>query len=87
MVKKRNFIIAILSAVLFAMIFYVICYARIGTGRYCYESPEVRWRLAIYTGECNDETGCFYAKRAGTGILEYFGIRPAPDNGCREAGQ
>ena len=53
----------------------IVC-LRIGTGRYCGESPVVRWRLAIYTGECDDEAGCHFARLDGTGPAEYFGFRP-----------
>lgn len=81
MIRKRSiylfiiFIILILGA-------SVIWFTRIGTGRYCFESPEVRWRLAIYLGECDDVSGCHYRKRPGTGVLEYFGLRDAPSEGC-----
>lgn len=51
-------------------------YNRIGTNSsYCGESPTVRWKFAIYCGECNDETGCNYIKVKGTGVLEYFGFK------------
>ena len=51
---------------------------KIGTGLYYAESPIVRWKFAIYTGECNDETGCHYLKMKETGILEYFGVKKIP---------
>lgn len=42
---------------------------------YCAESLVVRWKFAIYTGECDAETGCHFYKMEGTGILEYFGFK------------
>lgn len=55
-----------------------IYYIRIGTGKFCGSSPIVHWKFAIYTGECDDETGCFFLKMEDTGILEYLGLKKVP---------
>ena len=55
-----------------------ISQVRLTTGRYYAESPVVRWKFAIYTGECDDETGCHFVKMAGTGLLEYVGLKAIP---------
>ena len=49
---------------------------RFDGGGYCGESPAVRWRGAIYTGECDDETGCHYIKLSDNGLREYLGLAP-----------
>lgn len=58
-----------------------IYHIRIGTGNFCGSSPIVHWKFAIYTGECDDETGCLFLKMEDTGILEYLGLKkiPCPD--------
>lgn len=48
---------------------------KINTRYYCCESPTVRWKFAIYCGECDNETGCHYVKIKGTGVREYFGLK------------
>lgn len=51
-------------------------FTRIAVGdKYCCMSPVVRWKFAIYTGECDAETGCHFHKLKGTGLLEYFGLK------------
>ena len=56
--------------------FLVVNYTRIGTGRYCNESPEVRWKFAIYAGECweDGEELCSFYKIEDTGLKEYLGL-------------
>lgn len=48
---------------------------KINTNYYCCESPTVRWRFAIYCGECDAETGCHYEKIKGTGVMEYLDLK------------
>lgn len=48
---------------------------KIGTGLYCGDLPVVRWKFAIYRGECDDETGCHFYKMENNGVREYFGFR------------
>ena len=55
-----------------------ISQVRFDTGRYSVSSPVWRWKFAIYYGECDDETGCHFQKMAGTGLLEYVGLREIP---------
>ncbi len=55
---------------------FIVSYTiKIDTGLYCSESPVVRWKFAIYTGESDAETGCHFSKMHGTGMLEYFGFK------------
>ena len=71
--KKFFLSLVILSSVLMA-----IYHIRIGTGRYCSESPEVRWKFAVYAGECtdlNDGNDCHFYKIKDTGLMEYLGLR------------
>jgi len=63
-------IIAILATI--AAISYFV---KIDTGMTCGESPVVRWKFAIYIGECDDETSCHFSKMEENGILEYFGLK------------
>lgn len=63
-------IITILSTI-FAISYFV----KIDTGKTCGESPVVRWKFAIYRGECDDETGCHFSKMEENGIAEYFGLK------------
>lgn len=41
----------------------------------CGESPVVRWKFAIYRGECDDETGCHFSKMEENGMAAYFGLK------------
>lgn len=50
-------------------------FLKIETHYNCCESPTVRWKFALYCGECDDETGCHFTKIEGTGWMEYFGIK------------
>lgn len=68
----------ILFSLALTIVFAVSYFVKIDTGLYFAESPIVRWKFAIYTGECNDETGCLYLKMKETGILEYFGVKKIP---------
>jgi hypothetical protein len=68
-------IIFYILIVTFLLIFGISYTVKFGTGKYCAESPVVRWKFAIYTGECDDETACHFSKMEGTGILEYFGFK------------
>jgi len=55
-----------------------IYHVRFDTGRYTVLEPVWRWKFAIYTGECDDETGCHFEKMPGTGLLEYVGLKEIP---------
>jgi hypothetical protein len=74
--SKRIKYIAGAVVVLFAVI--CIYHSRIGTDTYCGSSPIVHWKFAIYTGECDDETGCHFLKMKDTGIMEYLGLKKVP---------
>ena len=72
MKKRLLFLLLFLS---FTLI--VIYHTRIGTGRYCTELPKVRWKFAIYAGECtdlDDGNACSYYKIEDTGLMEYLGL-------------
>lgn len=56
-------------------IFAISYFVKIDTGMTCGESPVVRWKFAIYRGECDDETGCHFSKMEENGILEYVGLK------------
>lgn len=58
-----------------ATIFVVSYFVKIDTGMACGESPVVRWKFAIYRGECDDETGCHFSKMEENGVAEYFGLK------------
>lgn len=58
-----------------AIIFAVSYLVKIDTGMTCGESPVVRWKFAIYRGECDDETGCHFSKMEENGVAEYFGLK------------
>ncbi len=49
--------------------------AKMVTDYYCCESPTYHWKLAIYCGECYDETGCHFTRLENTGIWEYLGLK------------
>jgi len=66
--------ILVLSILLIGFLLYGVYNARIGTGMYYAEFSIVRWKFAIYIGECNDETGCNYLKLENNGFLEWIGI-------------
>jgi hypothetical protein len=99
-IREVNFLMCVskngywwlLLCVVVVTIGYVVGFTRLGTGQYCGESPAVRWRLAIHSGECDAETGCHYLKVENTGVLEYLGIkkfscreqRPAPEGRWNE---
>ncbi|KRD70349.1 hypothetical protein ASE45_00275 [Lysobacter sp. Root96] len=52
-------------------------WVRFDGGGYCYDvTPAVRWRGAIYTGECDSETGCHFIKLDDNGLREYLGLAP-----------
>ncbi len=72
--KKLFYFLLGVSTIIFAVSHFL----KIGTGLYYAQSPIVRWKFAIYTGECNDETGCNYLKMKGTGVFEYFGLKEIP---------
>ncbi len=69
--KKILYFIFIFTSILLLIGFCL----KIKTNYYCCESPTVRWKFAIYCGECDSETGCHYSKLENTGLLEYFGYR------------
>lgn len=66
----------ICAALTFCLV--MISFIKIKTDYYCCESPTIRWKFAIYCGECDDETGCHYTLVKNTGVLEYFGLKPIP---------
>lgn len=74
---KTKFIFCVLL-IMILLLFAFSYFGKLGTGEYCAESPIVRWKFAIYTGECDDETGCHFTKMQGTGVLEYFGLKRFP---------
>ncbi len=76
MTKGIRRILVICTALAFSLV--IISFIKIKTDYYCCESPTIRWRFAIYCGECDDETGCHYIHLNNTGILEYFGLKPIP---------
>ena len=71
---KPKIFLYLITAIL-ATIFAFSYFVKIGTGMTCGESPVVRWKFAIYRGECDDETGCHFSKMEENGILEYFGLK------------
>ena len=80
---KKTFKIGIIAtSILFILLIAFSYIFKIRTNYYCCESPTYRWKFAIYCGECNDETGCYFHKMEGTGVLEYFGCREidCPEN-------
>ena len=67
--------ITIITSVVLTVFFFFTYFVKIRTGEnYHGLSPIVRWKCALYYGECDDETGCHFAKIPNTGILEYLGI-------------
>ena len=74
MKNKLKSILIALSIILLSLIVFSNV-VKIETDYYYCESPTVRWKLAIYCGECDAETGCHFVKLKGTGPLEYFGLR------------
>ena len=67
----------LLAVVLIGSAAAVFWWVRFDGGGYCYDlTPAVRWRGAVYTGECNDETGCHYVRLDGSGLREYLGVSP-----------
>ena len=67
--------IAIVTSIVLTVIFSFAYFVKIRTGEtYHGLSPIVRWKCALYTGECDDETGCHFQKIPNTGMLEYLGI-------------
>lgn len=72
--KKYPFILIFLLVIVLCII-GVSQFIKIDTNYYCCESPTVRWKFALYCGECDDETGCHYTRLNGTGLLEYLGLR------------
>jgi hypothetical protein len=71
--------IAIFSSIFLAVFFSFAYFVKIRTGEWNHGlSPIVRWKCALYWGECDDETGCHFTKIPNTGILEYLGINEIP---------
>jgi len=71
--KTKIFLYLIIAILVF--IFTISYFVKIDTGMTCGESPVVRWKFAIYRGECDDETGCHFSKMKENGIVEYFGLK------------
>ena len=84
--KRRKRWLPLLLALATALAVLGMSRVRLGTGRYYAEQPVVRWKFAIYYGECDDETGCHFSKMDDTGPLEYFGLRPIPHLDPESAG-
>ncbi len=72
---KNDFLL--FSGILIA-IFTIIYFIKIPKALYCNQSPIVRWKFAIYTGECNDETGYDFLKMKGTGFFEHLHLKNIP---------
>ena len=67
--------IAIVTSIFLTVFFSFSYFVKIRTGEnYHGLSPIVRWKCALYYGECDDETGCHFTKIPKTGIMEYLGI-------------
>lgn len=78
---RKSIKIIVFGLIFLLVIIAVLYHLRIGTGRYCTESPELRWKFAIYAGECtdlNDGNDCSFYKIPDTGLLEYLGLRDSP---------
>jgi hypothetical protein len=69
--KKIVYFIFIFTSILLLIGFFY----KIETNYYCCESATVRWKFALYCGECDSETSCHFIKLENTGLLEYFGFR------------
>lgn len=71
--------IAIVTSIVLTVFFSFAYFVKIRTGEnYHGLSPIVRWKCALYTGECDNETGCHFTKIPNTGIWEYLGINEIP---------
>lgn len=71
--------ITIVTSIFLTFFFTFAYFVKIETGeRYDGLSPIVRWKCALYWGECDSETGCHFTKIPNTGILEYLGINEIP---------
>ena len=77
--KKRKKTGKILIIGIILLICVIIPFLRLRVGNeYCCEQPLVRWKFAIYYGECwEGESGdsCKFTKIEGTGWREYFGLK------------
>ena len=73
--------IAIVTSIVLTVFFFFAYFVKIRTGEnYHGLSPIVRWKCALYTGECDNETGCHFTKIPKTGIMEYLGIHELRQN-------
>ena len=76
-IGKRNILFFVLVIIVF--IFVVIPFIKLPLGnKYCCEQPLVRWKFAVYYGECwegEGGDGCKFTKIEGTGWREYFGLK------------
>jgi hypothetical protein len=66
---------SVLLSLWLALCFSFVYLVRIDTEYHYLESPVVRWKFALYYGECDAETGCHFNKIPHTGILEYLGLK------------
>ena len=74
-------VIAIVTSIFLTVFFSFSYFVKIRTGEnYHGLSPIVRWKCALYYGECDDETGCHFTKIPKTGIMEYLGIHELRQN-------
>jgi hypothetical protein len=73
--KKTIIILGIIAVIVFVLIPFI----RLSIGnKYCCEQSLVRWKYAIYYGECwegEGGDGCKFTKIEGTGWREYFGLK------------
>ena len=68
-------VLVIVTSIFLTVFFSFSYFVKIRTGEnYHGLSPIVRWKCALYYGECDDETGCHFTKIPKTGIMEYLGI-------------
>lgn len=73
---KKTHKVILIGLFLFAVVTIGIGqFVKFETDFYCCESPTVRWKFALYCGECDGETGCRFTKIEGSGILEYLELR------------
>jgi len=72
--------IVIFTSIFLTLFLSFAYFVKIRTGEtYHGLSPIVRWKCALYFGECDDETGCHFTKIPKTGMMEYLGINEIPE--------
>ncbi len=68
---KKKFLISV--ALISIVILLYFC--RIPFQKNCCDAPVIRWKFALYTSECNDESGCNFNKIEKTGLGEYLSLK------------